>query len=230
MINGKKGVAVVDMDDVLTYTTDLWFKYIYDKKEILEKYIDFNKIPSAYSYEIDPHFPLRRPCYNFAEWLLKKDLSPEDELIGRRFIMEAYLEQPDFYKDVKINEKIVETLTGLIKFKRMEVTGICVVTKTFSEFEEAKSDCIKKMFSTVIDKTSIRFVEILEKKSDAIKDIDCVAVIYEDELSNVYDYILNSSNAENSIIMIPLTGYNCNFDKRYEKLAKSKGIYLKYLR
>ena len=224
----SKGSMVIDMDDVLVFTTSLWFKSIVDKREIFEPYFKEGIIPKDYSYDDkDFYYPMTRPVYNFAEWLLKEDLSTEDELIGRRFIMEAYIEIHDLYQKV-IPTPMVSSLINLFLAKNFNFDKLYVVTRTFEETEIDKINAIKFLFHTIVKDVEIIIVEPLEKKSDAIKDIKKVALIIDDELSNIYDYIVNSENIDDCVSMIPKTGYNKDFDKEYLKKAEDRNIIVQY--
>lgn len=224
----SKGSMVIDMDDVLVFTTNYWFKCIVDRYEIFKPYIKENIIPEDYDYDgKDFMYPMDRPTYYFADWLLKEDLSIEDNLIGRRFIMEAYLEQNEFYQRA-LSTPIVSPLIQALKSHWFTFDKLYVVTRTFDEKEKDKIKCIKYLFHQIIDQVEIIFVNANEKKSDAIKDIEKVSLIIDDELSNVYDYLDNCDNIKNSTIMIPKAGYNSIIDKKYIKKAEDNNIILRH--
>lgn len=225
----KPGSMVVDMDDVLVYTVNLWFKYIMDNYKIFKPYLNEDMIPENYNYDTHFNYPLSRPCYLFTDWLLKKDLSPEDELVGRRFIMEAYHEQVNYFYKSVTPTPLVESLITMFRYKKFKFDKIYVVTRTFDNFEQTKTDCIKRLFAPILKNVEIRFTDIGESKSDVIKDIENVSMIFDDELSNIYDYLDHSGkNIDNSIMMIPMTGYNTPFDREYEKKANERNIILRY--
>jgi len=225
----KPGSMVVDMDDILVYTTNLWFKYIMDNYEIFKPYLNEDVIPENYDYSTHFNYPLTRPCYMFTDWLLKEGLSVEDQLVGRRFIMEAYHEQVNYFYRTVISTPLVDSLISMFKYKNFNFDKIYIVTRTFDNFEKEKIECIKRLFAPIIKDVEIRFTDIGEKKSDVIKDIENVSIIFDDELSNIYDYLDNSGdNINNCVMMMPITGYNTPFDKEYENKAKDRNITLRY--
>ena len=224
----KPGSMIIDMDDVLVYTVNLWFKYIMDRYELFKSYLNEDVIPDNYDYITHFNYPLSRPTYLFTDWLLKKDLSMEDQLIGRRFIMEAYHEHiNDFYKNVTATP-LVDSIISMFKYKDFKFDKIYIVTRTLDNFEKEKTECIRRLFSPIINKVEIIFTEIGEKKSEAIKDIEKVSIIFDDELSNIYDYIDNCNNIDNCIMMIPTTGYNVPFDNAYNEKIKKHNITVRY--
>lgn len=226
--NIKPGSMIVDMDDILVYTTNLWFKSIMNKYNIFEPYINKAQIPKDYTYEKYFNYPLSRLKYTFSDWLLKKDLSIEDQLIARRFIMEAYLEIDNFYDKVQPTN-LAAGLISMFNYKDFNFDKIYIVTRTFDEFTKSKTECIKRLFSPIIKDVSIIFVDPSERKSDAIKNIKNVSIIFDDELSNMYDYLDNcNDNIKNSIMMLPMCGYNMPFDKEYLKKAEEKNIIIRY--
>lgn len=226
----KPGSAIVDMDDVLVYTSNLWYKFIMDKYNIFEPYLDKDVSDNTlYNYKDYFNYPLTRPTYLFSDWLLKKDLSEVDRNIAIEFIFEAYKEHfVDFYDIVKPTN-LVQGLNLLFGYKHFKIDRLYIVTRTLTGFESGKTKCIQRLFSPIINNVEILFLERFEKKSDVVKDIKNISLIIDDELHNIYDYMDNcNENINDSVIMLPLTGYNSPVDPKYLELAKKKNIIIQH--
>lgn len=226
--NIQPGSMIIDFDDVLVFTTNYWFKCIYDRLSIFEPYIDKLKIPSDYDYDKYFNYPMTRDTYYFADWLLKKDLDIENSLIGRRFIMEAYLEQYDQFYDKAIKTPLSNSLIYMYNYKDFKFDKIYIVTRTIDDFIKNKTKCIQEMFKSIVNNVEIIFVDLNEKKSDVVKDIPKISLIIDDELNNIYDYIDNLNNIENAIMLLPITGYNTNISKEYLEKARNKKVNIQY--
>ncbi|MCQ2738511.1 MAG: hypothetical protein MJ224_07880 [archaeon] len=223
----KTGTIVLDMDDVLAFTTSYWFKLIYDRLDVFEPVINKNMIPDDYEYNKDIYYPMERPTYYFADWLLKNNLTTDEELFGRKCIMDIFISNNNIY-DYISPAPIIPSIIDMFNNKSFKFDKICIVTRSFDEHYLSKTAFIKRNFASIIDNVEILFTDIDEKKSDVIKNIEHVSLIIDDELSNIYDYIDNSTNIEGSTILIPRTGYNQDISKEYLKKANDKKISVNY--
>jgi len=227
--NVKKGSIVVDMDDVLTYTTNLWFYCVMNNKNLLTK-IKPEVIPLNYNYNDFFNYPLiSRPTYLFSDWLLKESLTEKEKQAAMQDILKVYLNESDnFYKEV-ITTRLGEFIPTLFKYKHFNFDKVYVVTRTFDIYTDAKIKCIKRILGPIIENVEILFVDINEKKSDVIKDIENISIIVDDELSNMYDYLDNSGdNINDCIMLIPLYSYNSIFDPAYLEKATKRNIMVEY--
>lgn len=224
--NIKSANFVVDMDDVIVFTTSLWFGKICTHRDLFEPYFKKDIIPKDYDYERYYAYPLLRSEFYFKDWLINPNISKDKIEYINNLILDILRKDPDFYSQVDPTP-IVPALISMVKYKGFKVNKLYIVTRSYDENIQSKKKCIQKIFAPIIDKVEIIIVEPNEKKSDAIKDIPDVRLIIDDELSNIYDYIDNS-NLNQTKIIIPRTGYNINFTKEYIDKAEEKKLDIEY--
>ena len=224
--NIEKGNIIVDMDDVLVFTTSLWFANLYIHQNRYKSFCKKDIFPILFDIDRDFMYPLTRPTYYFNDWLLDESLSDEEKKDIGDLIFKEYTEDKTFYDRVDPTP-LVGSLISLVKSKNFKIDKLYVVTRTVEGQEKTKLECIKRIFAPIINKVETIIVDLNEKKSDAIKDIKNIRLIIDDELKNIYDYIDNT-DCNGSIMMIPIAGYNIHFDKEYIKKSEEKNISVQY--
>ena len=232
LVNKMEGTIVVDVDDVIIYTTPLWFKRIMDNLDYMDYYLNDEWIPKNYNYQKDFNYPYIRPTYMFNDWLLRKDLSKEDYEEGSKYIMDFHFNN-NFYFDNNLKfTKLAESLCQLVKFSAYQLTKIIFVTRVpdinNKELQNQKIKVLQNYFSNILQNIEIIIVDKNEKKSDIVKEYKNISAIFDDELWNIYDYIDNCNNLEGCTFMIPYTNYNINFSTDYLKKAHDKNAIVKY--
>jgi hypothetical protein len=220
----KKPVNIItDCDEILTNISPLWVKKIHDDKSgFFEKYFN-RKETFDHNNPEDIKFVLSRNEFHLNKWMLKKDLKLTDEetkLLFEKFY--ALYDNDEFYEEC-VPTQMCE---GIYKMSQQRfVNKIYVVTRTSEGTKEGKRRFIETFIPS--DKVEIIFVGRNEKKSDYIKELDNVALIMEDELSNIHDIVDNCKHLSEVDLYIPYTGYNKPdadfFDKMNEN--KFKAIY-----
>lgn len=234
MMSNFSGTIILDVDDVLFYTTSLWFhKIIEEKFEILAPYLNMNVFSfdfNDYSYDKYFLFNYNRKDYLFSDWLLKKDLTEEQKKFAIAEIFNCY--ENNFYLNPLLREtELTRTIRHLGKSRQMNIDKIVLVTRTTDNSKEDKLTLLKNTFNNIKNKVEIILVQPHEKKSEAIKEYENISIIIDDELRNVYDYIDNGENVKDCSILIPSYAYNCeyynediHFDSNMEEKAKEKNI------
>jgi hypothetical protein len=237
LVNKMEGTLIIDVDDVIVYTTPCWFKRIMDNFEDFDYYLNDDMIPNFpenYNYYNKENFmyPYTRTTYMFNDWLLRKNLSKEDFEEGSKMLMDLHCNN-DFYLDFDLKfTQLADALKTLVRFSAYKFTKIVFVTRvpdaTNKNLKEQKIKMLKDYFSDILKNIEIIIVDKFEKKSDVVKEYKNISAIYDDELFNIYDYIDNLNNIEGCTFMIPFTNYNMNFSTDYLKKAHDKNAIVKY--
>lgn len=232
------GTVILDVDDVLFYTTSLWFhKIIEEKFEKIASYLDMSVFDfkfQDYTYEKFLMYNYNRKKYLFSDWLCRKDLTEEQKNFVISEIFECY--ENDFYLNPLLKEtELTNSIRHLGRSRQMNVDKIVLVTRTTDKNKDDKLKLLRNTFNNIKSKVEIILVKPHEKKSEAIQEYDNISLIIDDELKNIYDYINNGENVKDCSILIPAYGYNCIvlnndiiFDKEVEEKAKEKNISINY--
>lgn len=223
------GVAIIDVDDVLVFTTSLWFDRIVENRSILEPYMKENIIPYNYNYENNFLYNYGRSTYLFKDWLLREDLNEKEIETASKLINDIHTNN-DFYSDPKLYPtQMASALRRITHFSSMGIDKIFLVTRTMSSTNKQKIEMLKFMFQPIINKIEIILIDLNEKKSDFVNSLsENILLIIDDDLYNIYDYLENCDNINNSLILIPETGYNTNFDSDKYELSKNKETNIVY--
>lgn len=201
-------VAIVDVDDIIFYTTSLWYDRIYLHPKNFVDYINPNKIILPYSYENDFLKIYDRDKFYFSDYFLKEDLSEEEKKAGNKAIMDIYLKDKFYDSPKLLPTAVLFYCKKLLQYPELGINRIVFVTRTFPEHAQAKVDIIRDYYKDVMNSVDIIIVEPDEKKSDAIKEYDNIGIIFDDELKNILDYLENSNHIQYAMFMIPEYGYN----------------------
>ena len=213
---------IVDCDEILVNISPLWVKKLYALKAELNEYIDLDQFDKFIdNFDELNEYVIRRPVFYLTDWLKRKEIKelPKD-IVDK--IMGVYTEDKDFYYDLPLNKMAV----SLNKFSRHpSVKKVYVVTRCSSTINfKGKEELIKTLFP--MTKLEIITLKIGEKKSDFIKHIDIKnGFIFEDELSNIMDYL--NSGVCHCNFYIPKLGYNYP-TKDLMALASEKEICISY--
>lgn len=200
--------AIVDVDDVIFYTTSLWYDRIFLNPGKFKEYVDPDKIILPYNYEKDFLKIYDRECYYLSDYILKKDLSPEKKKEGEKAIMDIYLKDSFYNSNKLLPASILFYIKKLLQYKELGINKVVFVTRTFPEHSKSKVEIIRDYFKDVMSDIDIIIVEPNEKKSDVIEEYNDIALIFDDELKNILDYLENSKHIKYAQFMIPEYGYN----------------------
>lgn len=222
---------VCDVDDVLLYTTPLWYKILNDRKHLIKDFIKPNVFLDGYNYEDHFGYPLSRDEYYFDKWLLRDDISKDDREKCKEIILNC-IDEEGFYRNPLLKvTNLAKTLNDMISFKNnFGIEKVYFVTKTTPKDpnRDDKITIIKNLFSNHINKIEIVFVKAHEKKSEFIDSITYeIASIFDDHLENMRDILMNCNNISNTILMVPQFGWNDKFDESLLKMSQEKNAPLK---
>lgn len=211
---------VVDCDEILYNISPKWCKKMYEMKDIFEPYMRMDILQRAIEEGEDfENAILSRDKFYLNQWLKKEDVEIPDD-INQKF-MDIY-NQPDFYDDLKPTAMAI----GISRLSYCpNVKKVYIITRHgHNGSKDSKLRAVKGLFPS--NKLEIRFVGTGEKKSDAIKDIDLTnGFIFEDEMSNVKDYLVNGKNVTHCNICVPILGYNMP-DEQIIKLFEEREVCL----
>jgi hypothetical protein len=195
---------IVDCDEILVNVSPLWVKKIIENKELFEEHLDLSKVIEVMEDEAKfNELVLRRDKYYLTDWLKREDIEKVPAEIIAKF-MDLYNDDEMYYSALPITRMAA----GLQKLSyHPSVKKVYVITKcTDGKNYDKKEALIRSLFPD--RKLEIRKVPIHEKKSAYVKDIDIKnGFIFEDELSNIKDYLENSTISECNIY-VPMLGYN----------------------
>lgn len=215
---------VVDCDEILYNISPKWCKLIYENKEIFKKYFRIDVLERAINEgENFDDIILSRDKFYLNEWLKKDDIEKLPEEIFKKF-MELY-DTEDYYDDLKPTAMGIGI--GRLSYSP-QVKKVYVLTRHMHESNrESKLRAIRGLFPS--HKLEIRTIGAGEKKSDVIKDVDVSnGFIFDDEISNIKDYLKNAENVTHCNICLPILGYNQPDDEIIKLLEEREVCLLTY--
>jgi len=210
-LNKEKAIAIVDVDDVIIYTTALWYDRIFNLPDIFEKYVDKNQLLIPYNYNKNFMYNYSRPTYLFSDWLLKKNLTPEEWVEGDKLIMDIVKDSHFYDSDKLLPSNMLFGIKFLISNNtKNNLEKVIFVTRGFPSSMDSKIKLIREYYKDVMGKIDIITVGRYEKKSEAIQDYkdENIALLIDDEVHNIVDYLENCPFIKNCNILIPKYGYN----------------------
>ncbi|WRM43518.1 hypothetical protein [Staphylococcus phage LY01] len=220
------GHIVVDCDEVLVNISP---KIVQLMHEDFDYYNQFFRLSPDYNYSTHYNTVLNRPEYYIDQWLVRKDVYErfsEDEVNeARNKLHEEIVFKKDLY-DTLQPTNLAKSLSYTINTPLMN--KLSIVTKTSDNNLKSKERFLKTLFRGSMEKVDIYYLESDEKKSDVINTLGYVTRIYEDEVSNIKDIIMNCDNVMQTGIDIPSLGYNQKLDEATIMKAKEKEIDLNY--
>lgn len=214
---------IVDCDEILVNISPLWTRKVLEEKEYFGKYLDLEPLLTI---KDEPYFDkliLRRKVFYITDWLKKKDVEKiPDEVVSK--FMSLYNDDEEYY----YNLPLTRMARALVNFSyHPSIKKIYVVTRcTDGKNYASKERLIQSIFPSL--KLEIIKVPSGCKKSDYIKNINIRnGFIFEDELSNIEDYIVNANNVTECTFYVPKLGYNIPNMELVEKIEK-KNVSLRY--
>lgn len=214
-------IIICDVDDVIVYTTSLWYDRIFNKPHIFSKYIDINKMIFPYHYRENFMFPYTRNTFYFIDWLKKDNLSQEELNDFSKLIHKVYEENHFYLSNKLLPSAMLFSFKRMLYNKKLNLEKLIFVTRTFEKNREDKIEMIRTYFRDCMDKVEIVIVDLNEKKSEAVSeytDTDKVVLVLDDEIKNIDDYIENNK-FKNCNYLIPKYGFNSK-DEDIEHLIK----------
>lgn len=215
---------ITDVDEILVCISPKWCRKLLEKRELFRPYFKVEILEEVEDNEYEFNkLVFSRPEFYMNKWLARENIEIPVE------ILKAYLDlhsDPFFYTDLEPTPVAV-ALSNLVKLK--EVKKIYVISRQASNNSSTNSklNLINSLFPS--NKLEIRFIENNGKalKSEAIKDINIEhGFIFEDEISNIDDYLTNSPNIKNCTFYMPQYGYNIANESLLKKI-KDKDIEFK---
>ncbi|QDJ97822.1 hypothetical protein PALS2_197 [Staphylococcus phage PALS_2] len=220
------GHIVADCDEVLVNISP---KIVQLMHEDFDYYNQFFRLSPEYNYSTHYNTVLNRPEYYIDQWLVRKDVYErfsEDEVNeARNRLQNEIIFKKDLY-DTLEPTNLAKSLSYTINTPLMN--RLSIVTKTSDNNLKSKEKFLKTLFRGSMEKVDIYYLESDEKKSDVINTLGYVTRIYEDEVSNIKDIIMNCDNVMQTGIDIPSLGYNQKLDEATIMKAKEKEIDLNY--
>lgn len=220
------GHVVADCDEVLVNISPKIIKLMHDDFDYYNQFFRLSK-----DFDLNTHTDviLNRPEYYIDQWLVRKDVYEkftEDEVNEARMrLQNEIIFKEDLYDDL-LPTNLGRSLSYTVSTPLMK--KLTIVTKTSDNNLESKERFLKNLFRGSMDKVDIYYLESDENKSDVIKTLGYVTRVYEDELSNVEDIVMNCDNVRQNSIDIPSLGYNQNISEEVVDEAKKKKIDLTY--
>lgn len=220
----KKIRIVADCDEVLTYISPIWYKFMVDNYNYYGKYFNLDK-----DFDLDRDFGkiLARKCF-YLEREYAKVKSGEgnkaQEIGIPKQILEDYMELinfEDFYPKYCKPSIMAKSLKNLCESSY--VTEFHIVSRSLTNNSKGKIKFLSNIFDTIKDKMTIHILDLNEKKSDVINTLGHVDAIFEDELSNIRDIIENCNPCMD--LYVPKLGYN-KMDEYYIYNASLREISL----
>lgn len=206
----ENNIAVIDVDDVLFFTTSLWFDRVMHCEELLEyAKPEFKKLKETYEYTKDFFYNYKRDKYLFSDWILREDLT-EDERTKATDMILNLMKENNFYQDDKLKATpLVSALRSMAAFPSINITKYMFVTRTLDGTKDDKIELLKFYFAPILNKIEICLVPRFENKANLLGDCEShIRLIIDDEFSNIFDYLKGCKNLSDCIILLPETGYN----------------------
>lgn len=220
-LKNEKRTFIVDVDDVIVFTSSLWYDRIYRDPDTFKPFIDINKILRDYNYEKNFLYCQSREKFYFKDWLLREDLTPEERKMGEEKIMSVYLNDNFYLSNRLLPTSMLFALRNLLTMNTYNVDKLVFVTRSYPENMNSKIEMIRTYFANVMNKIDIVIVDCNEKKSDAVKEYDNVTLVIDDEIHNIQDYLENSK-FKDCLYLIPSYGYNHLEDDEYVSKLNNK--------
>lgn len=195
---------ILDCDEILVNISPTWTKLMVENKEEFEEYFDFTEVEKVK----DDHFELTKLVLNRKEFYLTDWLKRKDVDVIPKHIMDKFMKlynSEGFYHNLPLTNMGVAL--GKLSY-HPSIKKVYVVTRVTDDTSnlESKEALIKSLFP--YNKLEIVKVPPKEKKSDYIKNIDIKnGFIFDDENSNLMDYLVNGKVSECNFY-VPRLGYN----------------------
>lgn len=213
---------IVDCDEILVNISPKWAKLIDDNEHVFGKYLDTSKIkPVKNDIKELTKLVLTRDKFYLTDWLKREDVDEIPQDIINKFM--SLYDQDGFYYDLPLTKMAI----GLNKLAyHYSVRKIYVVTRCASEKNyKSKQELIKSLFPS--SKLEIIKIGKDEKKSSCLKNINIEnGFVFEDEISNIVDYLDNGLTKCN--IYVPMLGYNKPTAELLDKVELSNVCLLYY--
>lgn len=220
--------VVLDIDEVLTYISPPWMALMSQNYDYFSKYMD---IPQKFNMEHDSIKVLLRTEFYLEKSFGKPCLT--DGSLSQTEIDEFKKNYMSLYDNDSFYTKLCKPTKMFMVIKELMLTKyfnkVYFVSRCTGNNTTGKMDFIE----STLGKEAMKLAEfhllgINEKKSDYIKSLPLVDVIYDDELKNVIDIMENVPMSDRGIdIKIPLHGYNIPREEIFE-LAEKTGYGIQY--
>ena len=224
----KKLNMVIDVDEVLTCISPVWIGLLSKDYDYYNKYMmlpenydinrDFNKVLLRNNFYLEVAYG--KPC-------LKDGSLSKDEIDNFMKNYFALYDHDTFYTKLCRPTKMFHALKGLIG--SCYVNKAHIVSRCFEHNRKGKTEFIEKFLGKELMKNvELHYLSTGEQKSDYIKELGNIDVIYDDELKNVIDIMKNvPMNERGTDIYNPLYGYNLPNPELFE-LSESSGYNIQY--
>lgn len=233
-ISNDKAI-ICDVDDVLLFTVPFWYNLIIRSRNDFHPYINdkYLNLPNKYNYRNKDDFfsIMKRNTYDLTEALLKEEVKDKNIIDNVRKSILDLINTDKFYLSPNLipNHNLIDSLNLILKKKSFGIEKLYLVTKSLSSNADGKIKLLQKLFINNLDKVEIVIVNVDENKSDFINTIpEDIVMIFDDDLKNLYDVILNCNNCKDINFMIPEYGFNSEIEEDMQNKAKLKGINILY--
>ena len=214
---------VVDCDEILYNISPKWCKKIYEMKDVFEPYLRIDILEKAINAGEDyENIILSRDKFYLNQWLKKENVELPEEVYNKFMDIHNAI---DFYDDLRPTAMGI----GISRLSyHKNIKKVCVVTRHASiNSLKSKMAAIRGLFPS--GKLDVRILGANQKKSDVIKDIDLTnGFIFEDEISNIKDYLENGKNVTKCNIVMPVLGYNMPDEQTIKLLDEREVCLLTY--
>lgn len=225
----KKALTILmDFDDILVNFSELFYSFIRKNWRYFSKYFADKGLLTNKELQ-------DRECFDMNMFLLKKeavDGKTSEEYAALAISLWQYELQTffetDFYKNAELTELSKHTLLNDTFMNNDQIGQVIILSRSVSHTQAlSKAYFINKNFNH--EKISFLDVRPGESKLDVIKrnNIDW-DVFFDDELSNIRDFVNGSETLKEKTFYIPMFGYNYLNNEDINNILEKEGTFRYY--
>ena len=224
----KKINIVFDVDEILTCISPVWVSIMFKNRDYFGKYLN---LPENFDLVRDFDEILKRKYFylelSYGKNCLTDGSISEKELLDFKKNYFSIIDNDDFYTKLCKPTKLFRAMKQLMMSNW--ISNAYIVSRCLPHNKQGKLDFLEmNLGKDLFSKVKIHLLDLDEKKSDYVKSLEKVDVIFDDEISNVIDIMRNAPMKDNGTdIYIPLYGYNLPNTEVFD-LTESSGYRIQY--